>query len=243
MYVENIIIEVTRRCNLECPHCLRGEAQNMDIKGEHLVNLFCGLKGSDVGSLTLTGGEPSLVPEKIRTIIYLAKGFDVNIHNFYIATNAAKNPKFKDFVMACLELYLYCSENEMSAIHWSNDSYHENDPDNVRLLQALSFSSAKYEEKDGKLRYEPNVIAEGRAKDWGKAKPSSTGITVSTEDDDVQVQGILYLNCRGQIIDDCDWSYANQRYHKICNVNEFSLEKIKEYEKGGKRDVNESSLE
>ena len=26
-----VIIEVTRRCNMSCPHCLRGDAQNVDM--------------------------------------------------------------------------------------------------------------------------------------------------------------------------------------------------------------------
>ena len=28
---DNIMIEVTRRCNLRCEHCMRGEPQNIDM--------------------------------------------------------------------------------------------------------------------------------------------------------------------------------------------------------------------
>ena len=31
IYVESLVIEVTRRCNMRCEHCLRGDAQNLDI--------------------------------------------------------------------------------------------------------------------------------------------------------------------------------------------------------------------
>lgn len=30
-YVSSLIIEITRRCNMACEHCLRGNAQNLDI--------------------------------------------------------------------------------------------------------------------------------------------------------------------------------------------------------------------
>lgn len=31
IYVNYLAIEVTRRCNMKCNHCLRGDAQNLDI--------------------------------------------------------------------------------------------------------------------------------------------------------------------------------------------------------------------
>lgn len=31
IYVNYLAIEVTRRCNMKCEHCLRGDAQNLDI--------------------------------------------------------------------------------------------------------------------------------------------------------------------------------------------------------------------
>jgi hypothetical protein len=33
-------------------------------------------------------------------------------------------------------------------------------------------------------------------------------------------EGVIdfYLNCKGEIINGCDWSYSSQRKHKICDV-------------------------
>lgn len=36
----NIVIEVTRKCNLACDHCFRGCAQNMNIKLEYIDKLL-----------------------------------------------------------------------------------------------------------------------------------------------------------------------------------------------------------
>ena len=35
-YVEYLMIEVTRKCNFTCGHCLRGDAQSKDFDVNHL---------------------------------------------------------------------------------------------------------------------------------------------------------------------------------------------------------------
>lgn len=32
--VHTLIVEVTRRCNMTCKHCLRGDAQSLDMQKE-----------------------------------------------------------------------------------------------------------------------------------------------------------------------------------------------------------------
>lgn len=81
----NIIIEVTRECNLYCEHCLRGEPQNKSIQEDHIRSLFDAVK--EINVLTLTGGEPALYPEKIQMIADVAREMEVDVRNFYLATN------------------------------------------------------------------------------------------------------------------------------------------------------------
>jgi len=64
-------IEVTRRCNLRCPHCFT--ASGADISGdpstEQLLQLLTELAQTGVRSLAFTGGEPLLrqdVPQLVR---------------------------------------------------------------------------------------------------------------------------------------------------------------------------------
>ena len=58
MHINNLMIEVTRRCNLKCDHCLRGDAQNKDISTEYIDALLDQV--TSIGSVTFTGGEPFL---------------------------------------------------------------------------------------------------------------------------------------------------------------------------------------
>lgn len=57
IYVNYLAIEVTRRCNMKCEHCLRGDAQNLDISTAVLSGIA---KHIHPASVIFTGGEPSL---------------------------------------------------------------------------------------------------------------------------------------------------------------------------------------
>ena len=37
--VNSLVIEVTRRCNMRCNHCIRGDAQNCDISIESIKKI------------------------------------------------------------------------------------------------------------------------------------------------------------------------------------------------------------
>src|SRR6056297_1504881 len=138
----NIIIELTRDCNLRCDHCLRGEPQKMHIQKKLVETLFQAVP--EIYNLTLSGGEPALVPEKINMVTNLIKKHKVDVLSFYIATNGtiASNK----FLCSVLNLWGTCTDNEASQLHISNDSFHNKDliEKNLNRFQALSFSSFKH---------------------------------------------------------------------------------------------------
>lgn len=55
--IYNLVLEVTRRCNMCCAHCLRGEAQNMDMQKETIDKLLD--QTDSISMVTFSGGEPS----------------------------------------------------------------------------------------------------------------------------------------------------------------------------------------
>ena len=61
--LDNIAIEVTRKCNMGCEHCLRGNAQNMDIDFGYIDSFLNDV--SSIGTITFSGGEPALNVEAI----------------------------------------------------------------------------------------------------------------------------------------------------------------------------------
>ena len=63
MRINNLIIEVTRKCQLKCPHCLRGDTEQIDIETKYINQLLHNV--TEINQLTFTGGEPFLNIEAI----------------------------------------------------------------------------------------------------------------------------------------------------------------------------------
>lgn len=61
-----LAFEVTRRCNMECPHCLRGDAENVDLCNIDIDGVLNQTEA--IGRLIITGGEPTLNLPAIRHI-------------------------------------------------------------------------------------------------------------------------------------------------------------------------------
>ena len=153
----DVVIEMTRRCNMTCDHCLRGDAQAMDLDMKYVRRLFD--KVSYINHLTLTGGEPSLVPHIIEAIIEEARKRDVSIGSFYMATNGKEVSG--EFLVALLNLWNYCDDNEeMTRVDISNDIYHDYDEQAYKKLSALRFVGKK-NQKDYDS-YEDGLIRAGR---------------------------------------------------------------------------------
>jgi len=233
MNIDDLIIEVTRRCNMKCKHCLRGNAQNLDIKDEYLDSLFSKL--DYVSTIVITGGEPSLVPDRIDKIVEFAKKYDVDINSFYIVTNGKKVSD--EFLISVIKLYCYCNDNEVSGLELSNDNYHEEiSLENLWRLNAFKFFRNKFEEK---RHYYRSVVNQGRARkiDYVEKREEDTTFSRTTTIDDLVYNETItsdvatYLNCKGNIVHGCDWSYRSQDQKKniICKVEDLSIDVVREY--------------
>jgi hypothetical protein len=195
----------------------------MDMNTDYLHELFS--KVDYVSSICFTGGEPSLAPHVIEETIRIAKLYDTTIGNFYIATNAVVVPDA--FIKAVVNLWLYCDENEISCLHRSNDQFHDEvSAENIDKLSAFRFAEEKYSKDYNSL----HLINEGNAAANGIGKRDNGDKEFSVENGYIS-ESEVYLNCKGNIIAGCDWSYESQDHPNriVCRVEDFSLEKIEEY--------------
>ena len=223
--MNTLIIETTRRCQFQCDHCLRGCSQNKDMPIQYVETFLQQMPGQYIGSITFTGGEPSLAVDVINDTLKLCNDYGVEVGYFYIATNGYKIGE--DFVIACLRWYSYCVEKEMCQVHVSNDGYHASEGNySTELLDGLSFFSRKFSlECD---YYHTVIINEGLAAENGIGARDFTPSGWEFENGDFYCEE-LYLNCKGELIAGCDLSYESQSDYKICNVSEFA-EFIAEHE-------------
>jgi len=221
--ISDIVIEVTRRCNMNCCHCMRGEPQNIDMDLNHVRAFF---KQIDmIGCLTLSGGEPSLVPHILTSIIDIAKEEEVEIDSFYIATNA--KVVTDEFIIAIIKWWLFCGDNEISGVAISSDIYHENiDEDNIKKLEALRF--VKKRNEDYHYNHGQGLIYEGRAAENFAASHIIEPEEVDYEEDCDQIHNTLSFDCLGNLHTCCDLSYDTMDEGKFCigNVSENNFNLI-----------------
>lgn len=155
-YFYEVMFQVTRKCNLQCAHCLRGEAQNISMSKEVIDKML--EVSSGIKSIFLSGGEPFLEPDLIEYLVdkIITENYDTEI----IAT-ITNGTILNDYGIRCVKALNRFAEwshtkygnEETVSLLISSDEYHGNDVD-----KALEFykpyigeyiSVSKNELKDG----------------------------------------------------------------------------------------------
>ena len=82
-----LALQVTRRCNLKCDLCGKGEPQNIDITKEIVDKTFEEIQNYYISDLRLNGGETFLNPEMIAYILEQIEKRNVMVNRIFIFTN------------------------------------------------------------------------------------------------------------------------------------------------------------
>ena len=218
-FIDDLVLEVTRRCNLSCAHCLRGDAEEANLQPE-VVNAIW-RKIGHIGRVTFTGGEPLLNPAGIVGFLDARKKADGSVGSFYIATNGYVADAI--ICAAIARAFASAEEPELNLLHVSNTGYHVNSgrslfPDrrqewNYQTFKTLFRQTAlKSEEYDKKTEYSSNtmppLVARGRARYKEDATDSIVGSSWEFADDQISNEH-LYITVTGDCYPFCDLSYSD----------------------------------
>lgn len=111
MYISNannVVIEITRRCNMCCAHCLRGDAEDVNIQEKYIDAFLDSFSnGGYIGTIVFTGGEISLNIPAIRYTLKAVKERNISVGNFYMVTNGKAVDKMAELALASLEWWNY----------------------------------------------------------------------------------------------------------------------------------------
>lgn len=235
MEIYNLITETTRRCNMRCPHCLRGNPQNKVMTKEILRKALSNF--SYISTVTFTGGEPTLPTGLLAIYDFMdvCNELGIFVGSFYMVTNAKVwRP---EIVTTIADLYDFCDDNEVSEVDISTDRFHDPIASKRRwfkceLEEQLLFQYGR--EITVSMRPEmdyENVKEEGRGQQFATGNfVDNPEIYVEDWDNELRItEGDIYLNCDGNFINGCDWSYESQTYpeHIICSVDDNFEEAIR----------------
>lgn len=232
----SFIVETTRKCNMLCDHCLRGESMNMlrQVDYQKVMKEI-----GAVGTLGFGGGEPSL-PDSVvnmQELLTVCKKLQVPIDAFFAVTNGKSVSD--EFLKTCLDWYLYVTDPEYCGLALSKDRFHE--PVSFKAkqrLKAFSFfdENSKSTNWDNRTAY---LLDEGRARNlcWKKRKvylllkdvfdKESSFVEEELEDGKriLRTDNDIYLCLNGEVRVNCDMAYRNTS-ETIGNVNNRPLSEI-----------------
>lgn len=140
-----LTIELTRRCNMRCAHCLRGQAQDITLSKNIIDKMFDDI--TDCAHVYISGGEPLL---ELDTLIYLLEKIATNWNTalLEITTNGSI---LSDSLVAALEQF--CQTPTSSSIprkaHLtiSKDEFHKSG----EWQNALSFYTPLFNKANQRL--------------------------------------------------------------------------------------------
>ena len=84
---KHIQFELTRRCNDKCKHCCRGKCQNIDLTKEIVDAFFDNNDIIYIGTISFSGGEPSLNAEMVEYIVDKLIEKKIEFSHFITSTN------------------------------------------------------------------------------------------------------------------------------------------------------------
>ncbi len=148
--LHDLAIETTRRCNMQCGHCMRGLSQNIDITPELIDIIFDNKKIKRIDHICFSGGEPTLNPNiiiytinkiikenlNVGEIVMVTNGriFDRELLEAFNRFNEYKNQKWLHNLPRFFEKFgiddsktrknIKEKNNEYVRITFSNDKYH-----------------------------------------------------------------------------------------------------------------------
>jgi len=213
---------------MKCAHCLRGEPQNKTMQLEYLRSFMSQVEC--VSCVTFTGGEPTLPSgmQVIREFMGVCREFEVGIESFYMATNAKKwRPELPRLIS---DLYNFCGDNEISCVDISTDQFHDpiarqREDFYHKLTDVLDWDYGITNIVDQRMDIEySNVLSEGRGLEFMAGNPyHHIGLEIDKDRDTYTVRdGEVYVNCKGNVIVGCDWSYESQDNPAmiLCSVDD-----------------------
>jgi hypothetical protein len=210
-----LMFEITRFCNMSCPHCVRGESQRKRIKKEYIDSALQNVKY--ISTLSVTGGEPALAVDLIDYIREACNHYGVEFGDFWMATNGTvTTPKF---FRAIERMYTDASQHDISGFRVSVDDYH----DSINIWPFRNFFENLEYTLDSKIYLEEKgapeaeyLIGDGRAaENYYTTREVKHGLHLMQ---DGVLEGTIYVNANGYIISTCDISY-----NRMDNDKDFTI--------------------
>ena len=242
IYIQNLGMIVTEKCNLNCAHCLRGKCSDKVMSDEVIdatLSQVCA-----IGNLAICGGEPTLALDRLEKIFdYIIKN-KILVNEITLVINgtiySVELLRLLDYIDSYINVTPFTKKSKsLFAISW--DKYHHSEIERLKLTKQYIENIEKYKESKHFMRLQPlteKLFREGNAVNLDESltvplKPISPLMTyvgkfkkLDLENGLCNIGPLITINVDG-IITECDASIENQRsLYNYGNVLTDNIEEI-----------------
>lgn len=240
--VQNLQILITKKCNLNCNHCMRGKQENTSINHEIIDSILNQL--INIGTLTIGGGEPLLEIEKIKYIFdYIIKS-NIIVEDYGIITNGTiyseEIIKLFDYMDSYIKRLNDTPDTSYGKLYISYDIFHKTELERLNILKQVLENIEKYSESKyfaGLKGIHGKLFREGNAINLPNRltipfRPMKISMTYVGDDKKLDIKNglcnigpLITVNPDGIVTEDVSWDSQNTTFN-YGNILEDSIEEI-----------------
>lgn len=177
-----LMVEITRKCQLQCAHCMRGDAQEIDIDKKTIETLL--KQTSEIEYLQFTGGEPTLNISGMEFFLDTMIKNNIPLYRLQIITNGVLLSKqftellkhYYDWIEKNNSIY-----NNIIKLYVSSDKYHNG----ANIEKAIDFYNQQLKEYK-KICVDTYRTADFRLLPSGRGKQLTIGDSLFTDINKIQ---------------------------------------------------------
>lgn len=143
---------MTRKCNLKCKWCSKGEPQNLDITTEIIDKTLNEVSDYYINCIRITGGEPFLVPELVVYLIDKIIDKKIKVNMIHIISNATIiNEDIRNAIIRFIEYGKTIQEERKNIKEYFSDKLddvHFERGKNKNVMVALCLSTWEHDNKN-----------------------------------------------------------------------------------------------
>ncbi len=217
LYIQNLGLIITEKCNLACKHCMRGGSvckdMSDDVIGRSLEEV------TDIGNLTICGGEVTLAVDTLEKILTYIVDNKITLQGFSTTINGTVySEKFLELLNYINEYISKTCGDERVIFGISKDIFHNSEIARLGMVGSFNDNLLRYVNSPYFYEYrelDKKIFREGRATSLDKSitvpmRPWPIVYSYLKNDDIYEIGPLVSVNVDG-IVTECDASIENQR--------------------------------
>lgn len=235
VYIQNLCMIVTNKCNLDCGHCLRGckNGNNMtkDVI-EATLNQTIGIE-----NLCICGGEPTLALDVLEYIFSYIIDNKIFLEGVSITINGTNySLEFLRLLNYINEYIMHFNKDNIAMFAISYDDYHEQELKRLRMMKTYIENIERYSESihfHGLRNLDPHLklFREGNAENLDKhltvnLRPIDIAVTYTSKNNICCIGPLITINTEGIITEDNSSLIHQKNLYNYGNILTDSLEEV-----------------